>query len=575
LHSAAAAQPPGRRDTTTVAGDTTPPADSLADTLQAPLARAEAAGIEATFRWSREAMFATGAYSLAELLATIPGVTHFRSGWISTPATVSFLGDPTRVRVFYDGLELDGLDPRTGEILDLVEVPLWTVEEVHVERAAGELRVHLRSWRVRTTTPVTRTDIFTGDEDTNLYRGFYGRRFRNGLALQLAGQQYSTQSRRTSDAGDELSIFSRIGWSSGPWSVDGTVVRASRNRGEQERTAGGLALPPLEARRTDAYVRVAYGDPEEGPWAQAIAASNAFSESTPGTGAQPADPSLDPDSARSMAQYVFTGGLTHGPLRLSITDRLEVREGERLNGQSARVTLGRGFSSVSLFAENSPADSTMRAGAMAQVAPMRFFWIGGAVSQRWDDEERFDAVDALSWRGELGVRLGALAISGGMLARDSAVLRPLSVYDRDYAPESDDAARGPFATLRGGLGDNLFIDATGIIWDEPGPYRPEYQSRVELYFSTRWLSRFPGGNFGFLASIAHNYRSDVCFPRGGGVCDIAVQHRIFTGRLELRIMDAVLTFVLDNPQLADYERVPGFRMPRGVSYYGVRWEFYN
>jgi hypothetical protein len=572
-------QPP-RPDTGGVAPDTTAARDSLADTLQAPLARAEAPAIEPTYRWSREAMFASGAQTLAELLSVIPGVTPFRSGWISTPAVLSYLGDPARVRVFYDGLELDGLDPRTGEILDLVEVPLWTIEEVRVERAADELRVHLRSWRVRTTTPVTRTDIYTGDEDTNLYRGFFGRRFGNGLAFQLAGQQYSTSSRRTSDQGDALSIFSRIGWSRGAWNVDGTVVRTSRHRGAQAPSASGATGPPipaLDARRTDAYVRLAYGDPERGMWGQAIAGSNAFHETTTGTGVTPVpgEPVPDPDTTRSMAQYVFTGGITRGPLRVSVSDRLEVRESERLNGQAARLSFEHGWSAVSVFGERSPADSTMRAGAIGRLSLTDFLWLGGAISQRRDDEERSGAADVLSWRGEAGVRLGTISLSGGVLARDSVVLRPLVVYNPQYAAVDDSAAFGAFATIRGALWRDLFIDASGVRWDGEGPYRPQYQSRVQLYLSTRWLSRFPTGNFGFMAGVTHNYRSDVCFPRADATCDRAIQHRSFTARVELQILQAVLTFELDNPQLAPYERVPGFVMPRGVSYYGVRWEFYN
>lgn len=525
-------------------------------------------------------MFATGAHSLAELLVTIPGVTAFRSGWIASPAAIAYLGDPARVRVFYDGLEFDPLDPRTGEILDLVEVPLWTVEEVRVERGADELRVHLRSWRVRTTTPVTRTDIYTGDEDTNLYRGFYGRRFRNGLALQVGGEQYSTQSRRTTDAGDALSLVMRFGWSSGPWSLDGFGVRTSRNRSTQDRTdpVSGRPIPPLDARRTDAYVRAAYGDPEEGAWAQAIAASQSFEEHTPGTGTTPTVPGgpiPDPDSTRSMAQYVFTGGLTRGPFRLSVTDRLEVREGERINGQAARLAFERGWSAISLFGERAPADSTTRAGVVGHLAVTDFLWVGGAASQRWDDEERFGARDVFAYRGELGFRLGALALSGGVLARDSAVLRPLRVIDTAFAARPDSTAFGQFARIRGQLWRDLYIDATGTHWNAEGPYRPEWQSRVHLYLSTRWLRQFPSGHFGFTAGVTHEYRSDVCFARSDGGCDIAGQHRVFSTRVELRIVNAVLTFQLDNPQLALFERVPGFQMARGVSYYGVRWEFYN
>ena len=63
----------------------------------------------------------------------------------------------------------------------------------------------MRSWRVDNTSPSTRVDVATGNEDTNLYRGYYGKRFDNGGVLQLAGQQYGVTSSRFAGSGDALS----------------------------------------------------------------------------------------------------------------------------------------------------------------------------------------------------------------------------------------------------------------------------------------------------------------------------------------------------------------------------------
>ena len=42
------------------------------------------------------------------------------------------------------------------------------------------------------TIPETRTDVSTGDQQTNMYRGYFGQRYRNGLALQFGAQQVGT-----------------------------------------------------------------------------------------------------------------------------------------------------------------------------------------------------------------------------------------------------------------------------------------------------------------------------------------------------------------------------------------------
>ena len=569
-----------RRPAATTPADTLTARDTLADTLQSPLTRAEAPGVEPMLWWSRDAIFQSGAQTLAELLEVVPGATSFRSGYIASPAVVSYLGDVARVRVFLDGLELAPLDPRTGGILDLREVPLWSAEEVRVERAAGELRVHLRSWRVRTTTPITRTDVFTGDEDSNLYRGYFGRRFRNGLALQVGAQQYSTTSRRASGGGDELALLGRVGWARGPWSVDGFVVRGRRARQEQTRANGGPnAIPALEATRTDAYIRAGYGDPNDGPWAQLIAGSMGFKENTPNTGApppaDPEDPIPSPDTVRSRAQYVATGGLTYRGFRVSAANRLEVFEGNHFNALSARASLDGYRHGISLFAERAPRDSTMRADIVGRIGLTDWLWLGGSASQRWDDEERLDGADVRAYRAEAGVRLGRLDMSGGLLGRDSTVISPAVVFDRDDASRADGAIAGPFVALRGAIWRDVNIQAHGVMWDDAGPYRPRYQSRVQLYLATRWLNRFPSGNFSVLASGTHDYKSRACFPSAAGECEFSSGARIITTLLEVRILKAVLSWRFENPRLDLYNRVPGFEAPRGISFYGVRWEFTN
>ncbi|HEY7406999.1 MAG TPA: hypothetical protein VH638_01945, partial [Gemmatimonadaceae bacterium] len=235
------------RDTLAVPKDTAPPAvDTIRtrpdtairrDTVKAALARAElpltvdAAG---RYHWTRDELFSGGGLTLLELLERVPGATGFRSGWIASPAHVAWLGGAGRVRVFYDGIEIVPFDDRTGGLLDLGEIQLWTLEEVLVERGADELRVHVRSWRVDRTTTSSRTDVFTGDEDTNLYRGFLGRRFGHGEAVQAGFQQYGT-SGVPSGGGDELALVARLGWAAKGASIDGFGIRARRQRNVQTR----------------------------------------------------------------------------------------------------------------------------------------------------------------------------------------------------------------------------------------------------------------------------------------------------------------------------------------------------
>ena len=97
----------------------------------------------------------------------------------------------------------------------------------------------MRSWRVDNTDPYTRVDIATGNEDTNLYRGFYGKRFDNGGVLQFAGQQYGVASPRFAGSGNSLSVVGRLGIARKRWSIDGFVNRTHATR-DIERPVPGI-----------------------------------------------------------------------------------------------------------------------------------------------------------------------------------------------------------------------------------------------------------------------------------------------------------------------------------------------
>lgn len=331
------------------------------DSIQAPIARTpmpRPVDVRAPYRWTRDSVYSTGAVTLTDLLERVPGVTVFRSGFLASAQTAAYHGDVARVRVFRDGIELDGIDPRNGGIPDLADIQLANIDEIAIEPAAGEIRVHVRTWTVRNTTPYTRVDASTGDEDTNLYRFFYGKRFGNGLAAQLGVQQFGTgaRNRRIGGGGSVLDVLGRLGWARGAWSVDLTGARLDRERDLTFNTFTDQdsILGPFKGRRNDATLRVGYRDPEaEGLWVQALATSASLRLT--GTGFQRIDTvsvargiridttligairridttgtvtgaTVDtvavPDSSGLRHQYLLTGGYNLGALRVSGGGRL-------------------------------------------------------------------------------------------------------------------------------------------------------------------------------------------------------------------------------------------------------------
>ena len=565
-----------------------------ADTVKAPLARAEVPtqeDIGQRYRWTREEIFASGTVTLGELLGRIPGVLAFESGWIATPHTDSYAGDFRRIRLFYDGIELDPLDVRIGPMHDFAAIPVWTLEEIVAERAAEELRVYLRSWRVNKTTPYTRVDVATGDLSTNSYRGYFGRRFSNGAALQIGAQQYSTTDPHAGGDGDLLSILSRLGWAKKQWSADAVLLRTRRNRTEQlrekDKTTGETFanLPPLDATRTDAYVRVGYGDSEGARWLQIIAATSRFAESnkktattaTTGTTGSTTVPFVGDtvDTTASRAQYVMTGGIRLLGASLSAAGRYRTVNGQWFLTPSARIGFERGILSTTVYAEQQESDSTFRGDVSVRVSPLPFLAVGGSLGKTKPINDGTRPA-SLAYRGEVGLRVGRLWATGGIMSLDTTFVPAPRAYDTLYRDIAVGARRTTFATLHGPIWKAIGIDVVANKSPAGEAYVPQYQVRSQIYASTSWLSRFPKGNFHVLASVAHEYRTQVRFPvLQNATPQESSQFRAISTLFELRLYDAVISWQYRNVLGEIYSVVPFYTAPRAISYYGVRWDFFN
>ncbi|MGH7709655.1 MAG: TonB-dependent receptor plug domain-containing protein, partial [Gemmatimonadaceae bacterium] len=462
-----------------------------ADSIKAPIASfpmPPLADIGTVYRWDRDQLFASGALTLNDLLARIPGLTTFQSGWIASPQVAAYGGELRTIRVFVDGFELDEMNPRAGVVHDLTLVPLWTADEVRIERTAREIRVHLRTWSTRSTTAATRVDVATGDYDTNTYRGYYAKRFSQGVLLQAGAYQYGTQDNELGDA-DHLGLIARAGWARGKVSVVGTYYTLGLDRSEQLRLAmvpERPNLPPQDARYTQAHVRVAYGDPmQNGIWAQVGAGSFKFRLTrgdtlliTPGT---PPDTTVfNRDTTRSRPQVLGAAGYNVGPVRFEATTRVrEVSQETHVSG-AVRVAFEHERLMASVHAEQRMPDSSLTADATVRLLPLPFFALSGSVG-RTSPVSSADRPTMLAARAEVGLKLGRVWLSGGALTRDTATLVAPVVFDSAFLPTAEGRLTGTFATIRGKVFGDLGLDVLGMRWEAQGFYRPQYQSRTQLY----------------------------------------------------------------------------------------------
>ncbi len=546
------------------------------DTVKAPLAVAPRPAVpEIRGRrtiWDRDAIFASGASTLPELLAQVPGVSVFNAGYIAAPATAAWYGQQGRVRVFLDGVELDGIDLREGNVRDLSVIQMWPLEEVAVERAAGELRVFLRSWRVRLTTAQTRTDITTGSEQTNLYRGFFGKRLSSGGVIQLAAQQYSTTSIRSAGDGDALAAFGRLGVARGRLTIDAVGTRFGRNRAATIRNViSGVpdneAIGAFEGTDAVGYLRAAWGDADTSRfWMQALWSGQVQE--------QRGDSSAFGDTLRSVSQYVAAAGVTRWGARLSATARYRVHGGSATGrfAPAVRASWERDWFTVSASAEEGGPDSTRRLDAIATITP--FAWLQFLAAHSSHTPDAAVGPTRQTSRVEVAARVYGRWISVGAVQRSAGTMLGARVFDTLYVDALAPSATGLEASVSGRLWGPFSFEWRGIQWPDAQPFTPDVESHAEIRATPDLKRKFPRGTFDVTAGFTHDYRGGYAIATASGTQSVQGAGWV-GGYLEMRIGTAHIFWYNRNATGKVYETVPGYLMPRLVQLYGLRWEFWN
>jgi hypothetical protein len=245
-----------------------------------------------------------------------------------------------------------------------------------------------------------------------------------------------------------------------------------------------------------------------------------------------------------------------------------------------RASFNRGLVGATLFAEGKGIDSAARLDVSAQFTPLSFVSVLGSVGRSKDDRVADSSFSTNYARIEAGLRVKDLWLLGGVIHRDSVRLSPPSVFnptdpDSAFVGVNDLSANGVTVAIRGRLWRFLQADAQAIRWtDTTGFYRPQFQTRSELFVKTNMLQRFPSGDLGILASIVHEYRSSTHYPTLADI-STAPGYRTISWQLEVRVLSATVSWQFRNLLGERYRQVPGLLMPRQTNFYGVRWTFFN
>jgi hypothetical protein len=543
------------------------------------------------WEWDREALQRYHSLSVLDLLAEVPGLTIIRAGDFGSPAGLSAPGlGGGRLRVFLDGFELDPLGRATP---DLQRYPLTDLDGVRVERAPGEVRVELFTYRVATPQPYSVVEaaggtyrakalhgllsrgiggrsVFTGSYDITTTEGFafrapFGvtaRRVEWAYALSprtslLAEFRSDAVSRGT--AAYPLAAGERMFLVRGRSELrPGLTLEAALGQRRRSPDAGDTLTVTLSS--TQALLRAAL---ETGRgWGEAGVRGRTAAEEA--VAAPPAEayasaglallPWLTATGDARWSSWGGAGGLTWGA---------GARAGG-VTGPALFASLSGGTRALPLVSDSTtyirPPVLAPRQAVDTVVAPVY------AAASTGVGELRLGA----EWvGGGAEVGLAAVALGGGTVVPFGLGFDPL------LDAVAVDAARGleARAVLPITRGGALRLDGWYSYWPERGgrPYLPEQQGRAALTLH----GLFYDGQLEPTFRVELEQRGRTLAPVAGSA-DLAETspYSLVNFFMQIRILDVRAFFRSDNlfnyrlAQDLPQQYLPGFRM-----LWGVRWVF--
>jgi hypothetical protein len=596
--ASASAQVPGAgpvTDTTIVIGPPIPP-DSLAPVPEPDTAAADtiyynlpsldveppAGFATGVWIWDHSEIMESGANTLAELVAEVPGLITLLGGDYGTPAAISAFGTGGGgVRVLRDGFEVFPLE---GGVADLQRVGLGGVVRVRLERSGGEMLVELNSHEYVEGRAYSLIEAGTGQLDTNMFRGMYAdpTALRGSIALAIervdtrgygqneGGNRTGTWFRYQLHRGNRMGLaleHRRMGSETQVPSYAASVSRTEWTVRARAEVVAGLVFEGYTGRSSHAVddVRPAYDFEGGSRWQHGarLAASGR------GLWARAEYRAFSDDD---MPAHRVDGASGYTAERLGVTARVAQSSWGGTSVQSYRgaawlTPLAR----VSLFGSWDSGTYAARSGPPLEVLPEPvppLAWPTPPPGPTFSTTER----TLLRAGGSLD--LFGVALAAAALRTDADVHLPLGLeLDRGAAAATGRARRGleawgslptPWRSLR--------LEGSYQVWDEGGPYLPRQIYRGALVFHKTYLE---SGNFElwWTLGVRGHDPMDVFVPTG---LETVPFYQSWHGRITARILTVRLFLGWENFTIRrNLQNFPGRVLPVTRSFFGLHWNLWN
>ena len=537
--------------------------------------------------WDRAEIMGSGANTVAELVAEVPGVLTLLGGDYGTPAAIAAFGSGGGgVRVIRDGMEVM---PLAGGVTDLQRVGLAGIELVRLERSGGEMRVEMTSHRYVEGRSYSLIEAGTGQLDTNMFRGMYAdpTALRGSLGVGL--ERVDTRSYGQNEGGNRTGTWFRyqlhlrnragIGVDYRRMSTETQVtdfassVRrndvAIRARAEVVSGVAVEAYTAWSSHRVD-DTRTAY-DYEGGTRTQ-LGGRIAWSRSGAwATG----EMRLHPDD--DLLKHRLDAALGYDSGRLGLKGRVSRAVWQ---GRDVIAWSGTGWLTplpgITIFGSWDEGTYAARTAPLLDVAPRP---IPPDTASTPPPSPTFETAERRLLRAGGSLTALGVTVAAAALSADADVELPLGLeLDRGAPSVPGQTRRGielwgslptPWASLR--------LEGSYQMWDEDGPYLPKEIYRGAFVFRKTYLE---SGNFELwwtLGVRGHDPMEVFAHTDGGGSGIATVPfYQSWYGRVQARILTVRLFFGWENFTIRrNLQNFPGRVLPVTRSFFGLHWELWN
>lgn len=520
------------------------------------------------YTFTRDSVNWLAGLTLADLLASIPGVYVARAGFLGQPEFVQYAGRAgSAIELYWDGVPVLplGVDSLAH---DLGRVNLTYLERVDVQVLPSSLRIYLVSERHRSLDVRTKLRVMSGDFDTGAYAGLFQKRWPSGMGLDLAadfvGTEVAGRSAQTFD------VWAHMAWLPTPRA--GAAYQVRRQSHDRGAATGVLGR---NGTRTDYQFNLFAGTRDDGLGfrAQGVLASSSWSSDSSAADV--------PDQVVRQAQLELQ--YRRPAWSASLTGRVgDSRVRTALEGHVGWVPLNGVVVAGDAFLRSHSLDRRSR-GAHGAVG-----LYAGPLSLVGDvqlaDQLRAPALAADTALRTLdrSIRLGleTLPLSGhvALVRRDGFV--PLPYAELEDLPAFDTSTAATYvvadARLRSSRALALSIwysDAVGV---ESADLQPPTHGRAQVTFRSQFWRTFRSGAFDFEVQLAMESWSTgrAGLTADGNAIELPAA-TIYDAFVQVRLVDFSLFWHYRDARRPAGPYIPNVFYPDFVQTFGVKWEFRN